>query len=56
MKNPVIVTAGATAVLLTIGLAVAAQAQRGATPPRTPAAQAASALQRPAHRRTASPI
>ena len=42
MKKPVIVTAGATAVVLAIGLAVAAPAQRGANPPRTPAVQVAS--------------
>jgi hypothetical protein len=47
MKKPVIVTAGATAVLLAIGLAVAAQAQRGANPPRTPALQVASAYSGP---------
>jgi hypothetical protein len=43
MKKPIIVTAGATAVLLAIGLAVAAQAQRGANPPRTPPRQVAPA-------------
>src|SRR6266850_1583315 len=50
MKKPVIVTAGATAVLLAIGLAPwvdVAQAQRGATPPRTPALLAASAYNGP---------
>ena len=47
MKKPVIVTAGATAVLLAIGLAAAAPAQRGANPPRTPAVQAASAYSGP---------
>src|SRR5258706_3671552 len=38
MKKPVVVAAGATAVLLAIGLAVAAQAQRGANTPQVPAA------------------
>jgi hypothetical protein len=47
MKKPVIGNAGATAVVLAIGLAVAAQAQRGANPPRTPAPQVASAYNGP---------
>ena len=42
MNRPVIVAAGGTAVLLAIGLAVAAPAQqRGANPPATPSPQAA---------------
>ena len=47
MKKPVIVTGGATAALVATALAVAAQAQRGATTPRTPAAQVASAYNGP---------
>src|SRR5258705_7433407 len=50
MKKPVIATAGATAVLLAIGLAPlvdVVQAQRGANPPRTPAAQATPAYSGP---------
>jgi hypothetical protein len=50
MKKPVIATAGATAVLLAIGLTRlvdVAQAQRGANPPRTPASQANSSYNGP---------
>ncbi len=47
MKKPVIGIAGATAVLLAIGLAVAAAAQRGANPPRIPAVHVASAYSGP---------
>ena len=47
MKKPVMATGGATAVvLLTIGL-TAARAQRGATAPRAPGTQVASAYNGP---------
>ena len=48
MMKPVVTTGGATAVVvLTIGLAAAVQAQRGAPAPRPPAAQTASAYNGP---------
>src|SRR6266852_1359619 len=49
MKKPITTIGGATGLaLLTIGMAAGlAQAQRGATPPRAPAAQTASAYNGP---------